>query len=138
MKVVYDTNILISALVFPGGVPDQILNLARLGTVQLHTSPDIVTEFRRVLTEKFRYREPTASLLVERVTSISTLTYPKERLRIITRLDADNRILECAVEAQAQFLVTGDRRDILPLGKIGKTRIVTARQFLDIFTRLPG
>lgn len=132
MRVVCDTNILVSAFLFPGGAPSQVLNLVRLGAVTLCLSPDIVSEFRRVLEIKFRYSREEAGHFVERITRIARMVYPKERLVVISRVDADNRILECAVEAAADFLVTGDKRDILPLQRIGSTRIITARQLLDL------
>jgi uncharacterized protein len=69
--------------------------------------------------------------LIERVMAVCTLVYPKERIKMITRKDSDNRILECAQEAHADFLVTGDSKDLLPLEKIGSTHIITARQFLE-------
>lgn len=132
MKIVCDTNVLVSALVFPGGPPDEILQLARSGLLTLHLSPDIVTETKRVLMGKFQYTEEQAGHLIERFTAIGHMVYPTERVQIIQRVEADNRILECALTAQADFLVTGDRRDILPLRKIGGTPIVSPREFLDI------
>ena len=133
MKIVCDTNILISAYLFPGGTPDELINLARAKEVALCISPDIVTEFKKVLLMKFKHTEQEADDRVERLTQISEIVYPKERIDRIKRKDSDNRILECAVEARAEYLITGDKRDILPLGKVGLTQIVTASQFLEIF-----
>lgn len=132
MKIVCDTNSLISAYVFPGGTMDEILDIARRGDVQLVLSPDIITEFKAVLVRKFKYSADEADVFIGRVTAIATLAYPSERLDIVRRVDADNRILECAVAANADYLITGDKGDLLPLQKIGKTKIVTAREFLEI------
>lgn len=133
MKVVCDTNVLISAYLFPGGSPDELINLARAKEITLCISPDIVTEFKKVLLVKFKHTENEANERIERLTRISELVYPKERIEQIKRKDSDNRILECALEAQADYLITGDKKDILPLGKIGRSRIVTTSQFLEIF-----
>ena len=135
MKIVCDTNILISAYLFPGGPPDEVIGLARAKEVALCISPDIVTEFKKVLILKFKHTEKEADDRLERLTQISEIVYPKERVSPIKRKDADNRILECAIEADADYLITGDKRDLLPLKIIGKTRIVTAREFLEIWKR---
>ena len=133
MKIVCDTNILISALIFPGGAPEQVLNLARLKMIRLYLSPEILTEFQSVLARKFRYPAKEAEMFIERLTSMAEIVYPTHRLHRISRIDADNRILECAEAAEADFLITGDRRDLLPLGSQGRTQIVTARAFLTIW-----
>lgn len=138
MKIVCDTNILISALLFPGGPPDQVLNLARLRTALLFLSPEILAEFRGVLARKFRYAEKEVAQFVDRVVAIAQMVYPTERLHRITRVEADNRILECAAEAGVDYLITGDPRDLLPLKSHGKTRIVTAREFVEIVTTIPA
>ena len=131
MKVVFDTNIMISGFIFPGGPPSQLLNLAQIREFTLCLSPDILTKFKKVLLLKFKYSEEEAKNFLNRITQICEMIYPTERIELIQRVPADNRILECAVEAQADFLVTGDKRDILPLKKIGNTLIVTASQFLS-------
>ena len=135
MKIVYDTNILISATIFPGGPPDEVIGLARAKEVALFISPDIVTEFKKVLALKFKHTEKEADDRVARLTQISEMVYPKERVALIKRKDSDNRILECAIEAEADYLITGDKKDILPLEKIGRTKIVTASVFLQIYKR---
>lgn len=131
IKIVCDTNILISAYVFPGGTMDEILNLVRLGEVDLYLSPDIISEFKAVLVRKFKYSPAEADVFIGRVLELSTLVYPTERLHIVKRVDADNRILECTVTAKADYLVTGDKQDLLPLKTMGQCKIVTAREFLN-------
>lgn len=131
IKLVCDTNILISAYVFPCGTMEEILDLARLGEVDLYLSPDIISEFKSVLVRKFKYAPEEADVFIGRVLEIVTLVYPSERLSIVKRVDADNRILECAVTAKADYLVTGDKQNLLPLKTIGQCKIVTAREFLQ-------
>lgn len=131
IKIVCDTNILISAYVFPGGTTDEILNLARLGDITLYLSPDIISEFKSVLVRKFKYSPEEAGVFIGRVLAISTLVYPSERLGIVERVDADNRILECAVASGADYLITGDKRDLLPLKSIGSCKIIKPREFLQ-------
>jgi putative PIN family toxin of toxin-antitoxin system len=136
VKIVCDTNILISAYLFPGGSPEEVVNRVRTKDVTLCLSPDILTEFKKVLVLKFKHTGQEADERVQRLTQISEMVYPKERLDLIKRKESDNRILECAVECGADFLVTGDKRDILPLKTVGKTRILTASQFLELMKDL--
>lgn len=135
MNVVLDTNVYISALVFPGGMCDQIIRLARLGKIKIYTSPDILTEFKKVLTKKFKFTEDEAVEITDRIIAVSELIYPRFRIDIIEEAESDNRILECVEEAQADFLVTGDKKHILPLKRFKETRIVTPNQFLEIALR---
>lgn len=132
MKAVYDTNVLVSALVFPGGSPEKVLELARLGEITLVLSPEILEELRAVLVKKFRYALAEAEQAVDLVAVRAQIVYPTRRLHVIRRKDSDNRILEAAVTAVADYLVSGDKRDILPLKKIASTSIVTPAEFLDI------
>jgi len=132
VKIVCDTNILISAYIFPGGPPEEVIKRALIKDVTLCLSPDILSEFKKVLMLKFKHTEQEANERIERLTLVAEMTYPKERMNLIQRKESDNRILECAVESGADYLVTGDKRDILHLKAIGKTRILTASQFLEM------
>ncbi len=100
MRVVLDTNVLISALAFPGSKPDQILSRIRRGEIDLFISSFILSELDRVLREKFRLTKKEAQDRVNAVSSIAHLVEPTERIQVVTAKDDDNRILECAIEAQ--------------------------------------
>lgn len=130
-KVVCDTNILISALIFPGGSPDKVVSLARVGTINLYISPFILAEFERVLQEKFSYTERETKQRSERVASVAAFVDPSEKLSIIEKDEPDNRILECAVAAKADFIVSGDKH-LLSLKEFGTTRIVSASELLRL------
>lgn len=132
MKVVLDTNVYISAMVFPGGVCDQVIRLLRGGDFGVCVSPDILTEIRKVLMEKFHLTEDEVLDAVDRVLAFAKIVYPRFRIDKIKNPAADNRILECAAEAKADFLVTGDKKHILPLKKFESTRIVSPSQFLEL------
>jgi len=132
MRIVLDTNVLISALAFPGSKPDQILYRIRRGESDLAVSPFILSELDRVLREKFGLTKTEAGTRVRAIRAIAHLVTPTERIDVITAKDDDNRILECALAARAEFLVTGDKEHLLPLGSYRDTRIVTPAQFLEI------
>ena len=132
MRIVLDTNVLISALAFPGSKPDQILYRIRRGETELFISPFILSELDRVLREKFRFTKKEADVQVNAIRAIAHLITPTERITVMTANDDDNRILECVAAAQAEFLVTGDKEHLLPLGSYRGTKIVTPAQFLDL------
>ncbi|MDQ7818929.1 MAG: putative toxin-antitoxin system toxin component, PIN family [Armatimonadota bacterium] len=132
MRIVLDTNVLISALAFPGSIPDQLLSRVRRGDAELFISPFILDEFERVLREKFRLSRREAAARVRAVRAMARVVHTTARVTVIRAKEDDNRILECAVAAEAEFLVTGDRTHLLPLGSYGKTRIVSPAQMLDI------
>lgn len=134
MRVVLDTNVLVSALAFPGSKPDQILSRIRRGEIDLFISPFILSELDRVLQEKFRHTKNEAEDRVSAISAIAQLVQPTGQVKVIQAKDDDNRILECATAARADFLITGDKEHLLPLGSFQGTRIVTPADFLDLLT----
>ena len=128
-RVVFDTNILVSALVFPGGRGEAALRRIIVETDQLVLSRPVVDELLDVLARKFaRDAEELAHIAVF-VTELAVIVAPKRRLRIV-KDDPDNRILECAVAGRAEVIVTGDKA-LLALKLYRKIRIMTLREYLD-------
>jgi len=127
-RVVFDTNILVSALVFPGGQGEAALRRIIEQTDQLVLSRPIVDELLDVLARKFaRDAEELAHVAVF-VTELAVIVAPKRRLRVV-KDDPDNRILECAVAGRAQVIVTGDKA-LLALKMYEKVRILGLREYL--------
>lgn len=132
MCVVLDNNVLLSALGFPGSKPDQVLLRVRRGEVELFISPFILAELERILRDKFRFTKRQTDERVAVIRRMATLVASKERIGLVTDKDDDNRILECAVAARADHLVTGDKEHLLPLQRIGTPQIVTPAAFLEL------
>ena len=132
IRIVADTNVYVSAIVF-GRTCEEILALARSGIVEINISPAIQRELRRVLRTGFQWTEPQVRVALTEVETLTALVYPTVKLADIVGDDADHRILECAVAADAEFLVTGDKKDLLPLSLFREIRIVSPREFLDLF-----
>ena len=127
-RLVFDTNILVSALVFPGGQGEAALRRIIDQTDQLVLSRPIVDELLEVLARKFaRDAEELAHVAVF-VTELALIVAPKRRLRVV-KDDPDNRILECAVAGRAEVIVTGDKA-LLALKLYEKIRILTLREYL--------
>jgi uncharacterized protein len=127
-RVVFDTNILVSALVFPGGQGEAALRRIIEQTDQLVLSRPIIDELLDVLARKFaRDAEELAHVAVF-VTELAMVVAPKRRLRVV-KDDPDNRILECAVAGRAQVIVTGEKA-LLALKSYEKVRILSLREYL--------
>lgn len=136
MRVVLDTNVLISALAFPGSKPDEILSLVRRRRLELFVSPFIISELQHVLMVKFHFGTREARVRTKAIQSLARVVEPTEHICLITAKDDDNRILECAAAAQAEFLVTGDKAHLLPLGSYRNIRILSPAQFLDLMPQV--
>lgn len=131
IRVVADTNVYVSAIVF-GGTCEIILALARAGVVELYLSPAIRRELRFVLRHTFGWTAAQVREALDEVNALATLTRPSVRLSGILADEPDPRILECAIAANAEFLVTGDKRHLLPLRTFRGVRIVSPREFLSL------
>jgi len=131
IRVVADTNVYVSAIVF-GGTCEAILALARAGVVELFFSPAIRREVKTVLAHTFGWTQPRVREALAEVNALASLVRPSARLTGILPHDQDHRILECALAAQADFLVTGDKAHLQPLRKFRGIQIVSPRQFLDL------
>ena len=131
MKVVLDTNILVSSLIVPTSLPHRIYEAWRAGTFVLVTCDEQLEEFRRVTRyDKLRaYIEPAAAgALLNELRKMAQ--HPGKLPKIKRSPDAgDDYLLALAQAADADYLVSGDRAGLLALKRHGKTRIVTARQF---------
>lgn len=128
MKVVFDTNILVSALVFPGGRADEALRRIVEEQDELIISKAILAELLHVLGSKFS-RDPEELAHVAVFLSELALTVkPRRRLRVV-KDEPDNRILECALTGRAEVIVTGDL-SLLALGEYKGVRIIRLREYL--------
>lgn len=124
-----DTNIYISGLRF-GGVPERFLDLAAAGKFRLDISNAILNEILRVLREKFQWSAERLQEAEEDIRSYTHHVSPTEALDVIQIDSSDNRILESAITAKSDYIVTGDTRHILPLGSYGGAAIVKAAEFM--------
>ena len=130
MRVVLDTNVIVSGLNFPGN-ERLVLELALRGRFELCVSPFILEEVAGVLVRKFAWNEERSAQALRALGDAATVVEPRRLPEMIEGGHADNRILECAVEVSADYLVTGDRRHLLPLEEHRGARILNAPRFLS-------
>ena len=130
MRVVLDTNVIVSALNFPGN-ERLVLELALRGRFEFFLSLFILEEVAGVLTRKFGWDDERTAQAIRVIENAATVIEPPRLEEVIEGGHADNRILECAAAASADYLVTGDRRHLLPLGEHRETRVINAPRFLS-------
>jgi uncharacterized protein len=129
MRVVFDTNVYVSALVFPGGRADAALRRAIEGEHRVLISRPIVDELLGVLARKFSRDPEELSRVALFVDDLCEMVVPGEPVGDLPDLP-DNRILECALAGQAALIVTGDRA-MLRLASWRGIRLATVAAFLD-------
>ena len=132
MKVVPDTNVLISALFWRGN-PYRILRLAIEGKIKLVISEEIIGEVREVLMreEKFELTEEEIETYCTLLRYHAELVNPSKTLRVITKDPDDNKFLECAVEGKADCIVSGDSH-LLELEEYKGIKILTPAELIKL------
>jgi putative PIN family toxin of toxin-antitoxin system len=134
MRVIVDTNILLSALINPQGLPARLVDAWRGGRFQLITSQEQLLEMGEVA------RRPALRQCIVAAHVGRFLNDLRELAEVIVRLPdvdrsrdpADNFLLAMAVAGNADYLVCGDKRDVRALKSHGATHIVTARRMLSV------
>jgi putative PIN family toxin of toxin-antitoxin system len=131
-RVTLDSNVYLSGLVF-GGKPKRVLEMAIDGEIEVAVSDPIIQEVRRHLLGKFGWSEPRAAEAVESITEFAKHVTPTEAIDTVPTDPDDNRVLECAVSAGSQTIVTGDD-DLLRLVGFRGIEIVRVADFLTRFS----
>ncbi len=130
LRVVLDTNVLISGILF-GGKPREILEKAIRGEIRLCLSEPILEELKGVLRRsKFEYSPEMIQFILTELTGIADFVNPSETINIALEDLEDNRILECAVEAKANYVVSGDLH-LLKLSGYFNIEVLNAATFLE-------
>jgi len=127
--VVFDTNILISALLSTNGTPFRCLALAKIGQIESVTCQEILDEFTEKLLVKFKFSEEMTQTAVAEILRFSRLVEISGTLKTVPADPDDDRVVECAVVGQATHIVTGDKH-LLTLVKYQNIDIVKAADFI--------
>jgi len=131
MRVVLDTNVLVSAFVY-GGNPRRIVELVVSGELEMSISDPLVQELQEVLLrQQFDLSPQLVRTAIAEIGAVAELVMPRKHHTVIESDPDDNHILDCAVEAGADYIVTGDGH-LLGLKKFGKAKIVNPQQFLSL------
>jgi putative PIN family toxin of toxin-antitoxin system len=130
VRVVLDTNAVVSALLF-SGISSNLVSLWQKGLITLLLSREILDEYLGVLSyPKFELSEgEIKELIQEEILPYAEVVKPKRRLRVVQRDPSDNKFIECAVAGKARVIISGDK-DLLSLGRYRQIHIQSPAQFL--------
>jgi len=130
LRLVIDTNILVSAALKPEGLQRTVLVLAMTRPARLYISQAILEEYREVLARReFKIRRGLRQQLLQLIKNRGQLVDPVRGLQL-TKDPDDNKFMECADAARADYLITGNQRHFPRFWK--KTKIITSREFISI------
>jgi putative PIN family toxin of toxin-antitoxin system len=130
LRLVIDTNILVSAALKPEGLQRTVLIVAITKPARLYVSEAILSEYREVLSRpELQVRKGIRQQLLQLIRRHSQLVRPAVRLQLASDPE-DDKFLECADAARADYLVTGNQRHFPGFWK--KTKVITSREFLSI------
>jgi uncharacterized protein len=131
LKVVFDTNIFISAFVIPGGKAEAAYSHALRKDFTLYSSVAILTETAQKLGEKFGWQQDKITSLLKAISKVAIVIKTEPHLHHLAD-EPDNRVLECAEAVGADFIVTGDKH-LLFLKQFQNSTVVRLADFLKKF-----
>lgn len=134
MRITTDTNVLLSSS-FWKGASFTILERVEQKEIELILSEEIIEEFTRILQyeevqKKIKDKNLEMRRSVEEIISIATIVEPKEKLKVVKDDPDDNKILECALEGNVDYIITKDNH-LLKLKEFRRIKIITPEEFLD-------
>ena len=130
-RVVIDTNVIISSIFWKNGNPHKITLLAIEQKIQNFTSQDMINELAKVLKVDFKQPDEYAERQVNLLLAYSEIAEPQIKVKAVHEDPKDNMILECALGADAEFVITGDNH-LLKLKNFKGIKILTPKEFLDL------
>ena len=137
MRVVLDTNVLISALITRKGTPGQLLEKMKSEEFFLVLSEQVFSELIRVLDyphlrSRYRYTDEQKERFLHSLRSVAIWVNAPETLSVVAEDESDNRFVELAVAGQARYIVTGDQKHLLKLRHYQGIDIVSPVEFLAL------
>jgi putative PIN family toxin of toxin-antitoxin system len=137
IKAVFDTNIFVSAIIRPQGLPARLVDMATQGRFELFISTQIIDELVSVLAyprikQKYRLEDEIAEVFIGFLLKTCPNIGQAPELYVVPNDPKDNPVVSTALACDADFLVTGDKAHILSLGDIGRLKIVTVKVFADM------
>ena len=131
LKVVFDTNVIVSAALYEKSLPALLLSLGLEDKVRFFVSPAFLNEYEAVLKRPcFKLAQKQITELMGEINQKALIVAPAKRLKILKADEPDNRILECAIKAKADFIITGNKRHF-PFEEFKGIKIVTPREFIN-------
>jgi putative PIN family toxin of toxin-antitoxin system len=136
LRVVLDTNIVVSGLLHHKGAPAAILDAATSKQFRCYVSESLIDEYREVLTRGYLgLDQRRAAKFIADFRKVAIFVVPRKTL-VVARDPDDDRVMECVLEAGADFIVTGNTRDFP--ARFHGVRVVTPRDFLFVLGSSPN
>jgi len=129
LRVVFDTNILVSAS-FWFGSSAQALDFALEEKFLCFTSKELLDEYSRIVLRDFDISTDNFTMRMKDLLLVAHIVEPKQKLNVVLDPD-DNKVIEAAVEANADVIVSGDKH-LLNLKKYGGIRVLSAKEFVEL------
>lgn len=135
IRVVFDTNILISGLLYMGK-PKQLIDLTLDGKIELITSVDIINEFRLVIRrDKFKLSKEEQEAFISFIIRLASIIKIKSNFKVVKEDPDDDKIIRTAYDGKVSYIVSGDHH-LLDMEEFLGIKIVTANRILEILDRL--
>ncbi len=127
-KIVLDTNVLISATLWDNSSAQKFLFECIKNNVQFFSSQEIIEEYKRILARDFDYEEQEIGEILKRILQFITLVDPRKKVYIVKEDADDNKIIECAIESGAEYIISYDKH-LLKIKEYDGIKIVQPEEF---------
>ena len=139
MKIICDVNVLVSSTYWTGE-SNKILEMVDEGKISNITSHEIMADYVEAcndedLMDKIERKELFPLRTVEKITSMSILVHPKEKLEIVKDDPDDDKIIEAAVEGNCDYIVSKDKKHLLVMNEFRGIKIISPKEFLDLIRK---
>lgn len=131
-KIVFDTNVLISATLWENSAAQKLLFKCIKENIQIFSSQEIIEEYKEILARDFDYDEQEIGEILERVFQFLTLVNPSKKVDIVKEDSEDNKIVECALESKADYIISYDKH-LLNLKEFERMKIVKPEEIIKGF-----
>ena len=132
MKIAVDTNFLVSATQWDYSVSHKLLQKLIRNNAEIFTTKEILEEFAEVLKRDFLYNEEEIRNILEKVLQFLTLVTPSKKVDVVKEDPEDNKIIECAVESQVDYILSYDKH-LLNLKEYEGIKIVKPEELVGVF-----
>ncbi len=122
-KFVFDTNVLISATLWDSSVAQKLLFKLIEANIQIFSSREIIEEYQEILKRDFDYNDKEIEDITEKVLQFVTLVIPGKKIEIVKEDSDDNKIIECAIESKADYILSYDKH-LLKLKEYQGVRVI--------------
>ncbi len=131
MKITVDTNFLISSTQWGNSVSRRLLDIMIEKDIEIYITDFVIEEFSRVLKRDFKYDEEDVERFIEIVLSLTKLVVTKNEINIIKDDPSDNKIIECALESESDYILTYDKH-LLNIKEYKGVKIIKPEEFLKV------